>query len=340
MGMIDHITGEIVPDIEDQIFRGLVQERASFSEFEQKVRVEWVRPFGLLETLLLLAREAGNTWARALVALPEDQPDLDDWILLRLHGRICRTAAEIFALLRSGYPDGALARWRTMHELVVVARLIRKFGPAIAHRYVEHHAIQQYQTLRDYQKRAPALGFDRIPSERMRALKEQVKQLERQYGATFPAIAGSTIGWTLGIVPRRGGLTGLELLEAEVGLGQFRPFYRAGNDAIHANAAGIERWLGDRMGRAFSLSAASNAGFGDPGQLCAIYITMGTETLLLQPLSVVSNRRGWHVKPHGLGDWQARWSMRMNEVTRSARDAFVETDRQIWHEEYQRAQRG
>lgn len=327
--MINHLTGEIAPDLDDRISRQLAQERAARDGFEQHLHTRWTRPLHLLQRLLLLAREAGNTWARALVALPEDQPGLDDWILLRLHLRTCRTAYEIHALLRSGYADGALARWRTMHELVVVARLIRKFGPAIAQRYVEHLTIQQYQALRDYQRRAPSLGFDRIGREPMRALKDQYKQLERRYGADFPAIAGSTIGWTLGIVPRRGRLGGLELLEAEVDLDRFRSFYRAGNDAIHASAAGIAHWLGDPMGSIFSLSAATNAGLGDPGQLGAIYITIATETLLLGPASVASDRRGWHVEAHALGGWQKRWIRMMNELMRSARDAFVEIDRQV-----------
>jgi hypothetical protein len=337
MGMINHITGQIVPGVQEQIARRLARERVARTEFEQLVRARWARPFEFLETLLLLAREAGNTWARALVTLPEDQPGFHEWILLRLHGRTCRTGSEIFALLRSGYPDGALARWRTLHELVVTTRLLRKFGPPLAQRYVEHHVIHEYQMLCDYQKRAPALGYERTPREYMRALKEQYKHLERQYGADFPSISGSTMGWTLGIVPRRGGLSGLELLEAEVGLDHFRPFYRAGNDAIHANAAGIDRWLGDPMRRVFSLAATTNAGFGDPGQFCAIYITMATEALLLPSASVASTRPGWHISPPALGEWQTRWIKMMKEIMKSARDTFVETDRQI-RAEYRRSQ--
>lgn len=339
MGMINHMTGEIVPDLEEQISKRFAHERAVRAEFEQLLGARWARPFEFLETLLLLAREAGNTWARALVALPEDEPGFHEWILSRLHGRSCRTASEIFALLRSGYADGALARWRTLHELVVTTRLLRKFGPPLAQRYVEHHVIHEYQMLSDYQKRAPALGFERIPREYMRALKEQYRHLERQYGTNFPAIAGNTMGWTLGIVPRRGGLSGLELLETEVELDYFRPFYRAGNDAIHANAAGIDRWLGDPTRSVFSIAAATNVGFGDPGQLCAIYITMGTEALLLPSASVASTQPGWRISPPGLGDWQTRWIKMMKEVMKLARDSFVETDRQIRAEEYRRPQR-
>lgn len=329
MGMIDHLTGEIAPDLDQQISDRIAKERAARVEFEERIRLEWARPLELLHTLLVLAAEAGNTNVRNLVAVPEEEVGLDEWALVRLHLRTHRTAAEVHALLRCGYADGALARCRTMHELVIVARLIRKYGPPIAHRYFDHFVIQEYRNLQDHQRRAAASGGQFLPREYMRAVKEQYKLVKAQYGPDFQAIAGSTIGWAFGIVPLRGDLRGLEWLEAEVGLSHFRQPYQAGNDAIHAGAMGITRWLSDPTGSMFGLAAATNVGLGDPGQLASIYITMATEALLVEPEGIAADRIGWRHTVHALGTWQRPWFKLMHSTLDSARASFAETDRQV-----------
>lgn len=60
--------------------------------------------------------------------------------------RACATARQILALLRAGYSDGALARWRTMNELVCVGILLEQTaGEEIAERYLAQGAINRWK---------------------------------------------------------------------------------------------------------------------------------------------------------------------------------------------------
>lgn len=338
--MIDPQTGRIADDLDSIIVRQYEEEQALRLGFEARVQERWSRPLDLLYTLVILSREAGEAWLRSHFPSDQQPMSMDDAVVLRLHMRACRTASEIMSLLRSGYADGALGRWRTLHELVVVSRVVRKHGPVLARRYLDHHTIQQYRALQEYQRRAPALGFERIDAASARSVKQRYLALQSQYGrAAFEVLADGSFGWAAGAGVARKGLSGLERLEEEVGLDQFRPYYRVANDSIHATTAGIAIWLGDPLHRLPSLSSASNAGFADPGQLTAIYVSLATEALLYPSASVPADRAGWQPDEAALEDWQDRWIDLMADLTASARDSFVEVDEEIRREEESRVRK-
>ena len=48
-------------------------------------------------------------------------------LLIRLV-RACQVTDEIICLLENGFADGAMARWRTLHEIAVVAVVISQHG--------------------------------------------------------------------------------------------------------------------------------------------------------------------------------------------------------------------
>lgn len=58
--------------------------------------------------------------------------------LVRLHGKAVMTAREVMILLRSGYSSGALARWRTLHEVWVVSLLLLEGDDELSRRYLHH----------------------------------------------------------------------------------------------------------------------------------------------------------------------------------------------------------
>jgi hypothetical protein len=55
---------------------------------------------------------------------------------------------EIIVLLENELADGAMARWRTLHEITTVAILIEKYGEDVAERYVNNQIVES--------KKAPA----------------------------------------------------------------------------------------------------------------------------------------------------------------------------------------
>jgi len=72
--------------------------------------------------------------------------------MLRLHIRACQVTNEIIILLENGYADGAMARWRTLHEIATVAAVIAKFGDELAERYVHYQIVESTKALTAYEQ--------------------------------------------------------------------------------------------------------------------------------------------------------------------------------------------
>ncbi|NJM53745.1 MAG: hypothetical protein HC846_10380 [Blastocatellia bacterium] len=73
-------------------------------------------------------------------------------VLLSLYARACLVSSEILVLLKAGFPDGSHARWRTLHEIAVVAMFIEKHGKEVAERYLLHEYVEDYKGAMQHQK--------------------------------------------------------------------------------------------------------------------------------------------------------------------------------------------
>lgn len=92
------------------------------------------------------------------------------------------TAHEISALLRAALPDGAHARWRTLHELQVVASVLRGGGVETASRYNDHRWVKFAEDRKYADPKPPWTG---------ETPEEAVVRLTREYGPAF----AKNYGW-------------------------------------------------------------------------------------------------------------------------------------------------
>ena len=104
--------------------------------FRKRLTSSWGAGFSLLEMLITIATEAGNNWKG-----PPQFPNLAE-AHRRLHARACQIANEIVTLLRHGYADGAMARWRTLHEIAIVMDFLCAHGDAAAKQYIDHQFVE------------------------------------------------------------------------------------------------------------------------------------------------------------------------------------------------------
>ena len=81
-------------------------------------------PMDELEALREVCVDLGTAINEAYWDTPKDERTVRRFVLIGLHARGLLATSEIIALLRSGHPLGARARWRTLHELKVVATLL------------------------------------------------------------------------------------------------------------------------------------------------------------------------------------------------------------------------
>ena len=79
--------------------------------FQLRLAKTWRRAFFLIDLFLAVALESGANFNRE--EHPSTSPVCGDvvYVLTRLHARACQVSAEIIALLKAGFADGAHARW-------------------------------------------------------------------------------------------------------------------------------------------------------------------------------------------------------------------------------------
>ena len=194
--------------------------------------------------------------------------------LTRLHARSCQVASEVLVLLKSGYADGAHARWRSLHELTAVASFIKTHGNETAERYLLHDNIESLKAANLYQKHYKALGDEPIPQEEYDLIQEVCSKLIARFGKSYK----NNYGWA-SLALNKDDPTFSDI-EEKSGLDHLRPYYKLASHNVHANPKGIMFKLGLLQNtNNILLTGPSNVGFTDPAQGTAI--SLGNITIAL-----------------------------------------------------------
>ncbi len=253
--------------------RTLRRHRRHRKPFEKRLYRHWKRALDLFELICLFAQDAGAEFDRRERDGGRALGDAKFEALSRLHARACLLAVEINTLLRSGFADGAYARWRSLHEFAVVAVLIREKEPSLAERYLLHEFTESLRAAEEYAEHQEALEFSPIPQSELEELRARVEELERTYGRQYR----TQYGWAAELVEGR---PTFKDLEAAAGLQKWRPFYRLASHGVHPNPKAIF-WsiAAGRLDRGL-LAGPSNAGLADPGHQALISLQSATAALL------------------------------------------------------------
>jgi len=245
--------------------------------FEKRLRQRWGSAIDRLRMFVALAREFGEGVNMGFRGQQAKHPHLED-VLTRLHARACQVAQEIVCLLGAGLADGAMARWRTLHEIAVVALFLSEHGEALAERYVNHQAVESLSAAREYQRSSKHLGHDPLPAREMDALSSQVDEVVSRYGKEF----GTQYGWAAEVL--RSKRPSFAEIERSVHVDHLRGHYRMASHNVHANPKGVFFKLGLLSEIDVLLAGPSNAGLADPGHSTAVSLlqvsaALGTPTL-------------------------------------------------------------
>lgn len=235
-------------------------QEADFSIFRRNLERRWGKPLGMLRMLLTISREFGAEVAE-LRSL--DDSHLNN-VLLRLHVRACQVTAEIITLLENGYADGAMARWRTLHEISIVMALINENGEQLAERYIAHRVVEAKYGKDQYELCYEQLGYQPLTQEECDEIEKEFEDAISTYGKEF----SGPYGWAVDYVPKGRGRIGLGDLEAAAGRSAMASHYKLASHNVHAGPHALFFRLG-LMGEFGLLSGASNAGLTEPGQNAA-----------------------------------------------------------------------
>lgn len=150
--------------------------------------------------------------------------------LERLVARVYEVSGEIVVLANHGYADGALARWRTLHEICVVAMFLARQTDRCATMYLWHYKAEELRLLRADRASGLSSVLDIKRDRYMRELRRECSSLVARFGAAY---AGD-YGWAA-VALGRARVTFRDL-EEHVGLETLRQGYQQANGAVHGGA--------------------------------------------------------------------------------------------------------
>jgi len=271
----DEISIVLLNSLERKSNKMLKARRKDFSRFESRLRKSWEKAFDLFEMLIAIALEAGEDYNSEFRKMASEKDDLVFEVLTRLHARACQIASEIMVLLQSGYADGAHARWRSLHEVVVVGLLISSNDNDLAEKYLLHDAIESYKASLIYQEHCEKLGYDPLTDDELNGLKKEYDLLINRFGTIFK----KEYGWAYPTIDSKNPT--FRDIEKAVGLNHLRPYYKMACHNVHANPRGIFFKLGLYPdSRDILLAGPSNIGLADPGHSAALSLAQITISLL------------------------------------------------------------
>ena len=122
--------------------------RLDIANFEKYLIQDWGVPLNLLEYFIVLIQKIGKEWHTEFIRDAQEKSNYMFEALITLFARACQISSAILVLLRSGYPDDAHARWRSLYELEVFSLFICTNNQELAERYIRHGVFQRYKMAR------------------------------------------------------------------------------------------------------------------------------------------------------------------------------------------------
>jgi hypothetical protein len=224
--------------------------------------------------LLSLARGYGETVGTELRSEGAlGSPHLVE-ALTRLQARSCRLVSEVTVLLEAGLSEGAIARWRALHEVATVAMFLSDSDENLSERYLNHVGIEELRAAREYLAHASRLGLESLSDEEFAALEDTKRDLVSRFGRTF----AEQYGWAADRLKNPN--PGFADIERAVGLDHLRPFYRMASHSVHPNPMGVYFHLGLTGQEEFVLTGPSNTGLGEPLRFTAASLSQACVSLL------------------------------------------------------------
>jgi hypothetical protein len=273
--IINEMASPILAGFKKNATAMLKEHRKEMKSFEHRLNNDWKKPFDMFEMFLIIAFEAGDEFNNEL---RKDESEKENYmlnVLTRLHARACQIASEVLVLLKSGYADGAHARWRTLHEIAVVGSFVKTHGNEIAERYLLHDNIESFKAANLYQKYYEALGDTPIPQDEYDSIKVLYEKLIARFGNSYK----NDYGWASSVLNKD--KPTFSDIEENSGLDYYRPYYKLASHNVHANPKGIMFKLGlIPKTQNILLAGPSNTGFTDPAQGTVISLGFITITLI------------------------------------------------------------
>jgi Family of unknown function (DUF5677) len=250
------------------------RQQRDLKGFRERLAERWGNGLELLKMLVTISREYGSELNGQLRPLGGGDTPITFDVLGKLHARACQVFEEIICLLSNGFADGAMARWRTLHEIAAVAYLLHRFGEELAKRYLDHEVVEARKAANQYQRHCRSLGHEPYDVNELNAIEERHTQVIAKYGKSFR----NAQGWAAKHLGKDD--PSFADIQEAASIDHLAPFYKMASHNVHANPKGVLFKLGLVGDSNVLLAGPSNTGLADPGHAAALSLVQISSALL------------------------------------------------------------
>jgi Family of unknown function (DUF5677) len=272
----------VARNLEADMPRMLHEYRRLDSRFERLLYKRWDRPLDLFYAIVVASTELGDQGYRD--ACSEDLAENQRAVLEAvsgIHARACRTSLEVYELLKAGFPKGAHARARTVHELAATALILSEYGDQpgyedIGARFLAFDTITSSMDAKEFQAHAARLKDDPLSAETLADVEAARQDAVRR----FPGLDRQS-GWARHLPGVQQGT--FKELEKLAGLDHLRPYYSWASQEVHASPKGVRLNTVTGPDGPVKLAGRTNYGLADPAQTALIALQQVNGTMLTSP---------------------------------------------------------
>ncbi|WP_127091670.1 DUF5677 domain-containing protein [Aquabacter cavernae] len=243
------------------------------AKFIETIQIIWGDAFDKLDMLMAAADSVGGQAIAVAHAAGSKQHLAITTALDRLHIRGIQVATEVLTLLREGFADAAFSRWRTLHEVSVVAMVLGDHGEDIAIRYLDHDSVEAQRAAEAYQRCHPKEAAKESNVAALHRTKAEYDAVLARYGQAFK----SPYGWAAQHLGKQ--KPTFQDLEEAANQVQMRLQYKAASYGVHAGIEGLTTSVADVFGEG-PPGRASIGGLHEAGIETAFSIVRLTGPLL------------------------------------------------------------
>lgn len=273
--IVDKFSNEIAQALDSKQRQFVEEIYSDLAEFHKRLFETWRAPITRLDSLIAMCMEIGseiNAEYRNSGKYPRSSRRN---ITLRLHSRAVWIANEVSCLLKGGYPDGAMARWRSLHETTVILMFLSRHDDALASRFVDFQAITRLKAATEYNEHQAVLGFEPFDQAALAQFQEERASMIGKYGQQF----ANEYGWAADALKRK--RVTFKDLEKFVDLSFLRPQYGLASKIVHSGVDSIGFKLAMSMsGQKNLLAGPSNEGLIEPIQCTSYSLIIATGELI------------------------------------------------------------
>lgn len=246
----DDIATEIEKDLISRAPKMLRQSRRDASKFESRNFSRWRPAFDLIETLWVCCEEIGRNFNQCFRPEAIANQDFVFEAITAIHAKSLLVLSEMICLMKGGFADAALTRWRTLYELNVVAILIAQEGQDLALRYIAHADVQAAKDIE--------------PEEQSRDEEAEILLRRANYAISqFGEDLQKHYGWACVLVGKK--QPTFKDLETISGKADGSNIYRQASRHVHSNHRTYDEMLGlSESDEMLLLVGPSNSGMTGP----------------------------------------------------------------------------